>query len=82
MCYNNIVYTKDRKSATVTAKCRKHDSITTLEYNWNDQGFDTKDSFEIQKYYSNDKPVSLVVKAIDGDKNEFTITMDPTNFLW
>jgi hypothetical protein len=35
MCYNQIVYSKDKSSATVSAKCRQHDSITKLEYNWN-----------------------------------------------
>lgn len=26
--------------------------------------------------------LTLVVKAIDSDNNEYTITMDPTNFVW
>ena len=39
MCYTDIVYSADRKSANVTAKCRKHDSIVKMEYNWNNEGF-------------------------------------------
>jgi hypothetical protein len=26
--------------------------------------------------------VSLIVKAVDGDGKEFTITVDPTNLVW
>ena len=30
MCYNNIQYSGDRKSATVEAKCRTHSSVHNL----------------------------------------------------
>ena len=39
MCYNNVVYAKDKKSAKVTATCRMHESIVKMEYNFNNSGF-------------------------------------------
>ena len=30
MCFNKVVYSADKKSATINAKCRKHDSIAEL----------------------------------------------------
>ena len=80
MCFNQVVYAADKKSATITAKCRQHDSITELQYNWNGAGFVADETFEVDE--SVKEEVSLVVKAIDGDKKEFTITMEPTNLVW
>ena len=45
MCYNKVSYTADRKSATVEAKCRQHDSITKVQYNWNGSGFTDTNTF-------------------------------------
>jgi hypothetical protein len=39
VCYNNIVYSHDRLSATVEARCRQHSSIVDVKYNWNNEGF-------------------------------------------
>lgn len=80
MCYNQIVYAADRKSATVTAQCRKHDSITKLEYNWNGAGFVEDETFSVASDVTD--ALTLIVKATDGDGKEFTITMEPTNFVW
>jgi len=45
MCFNNVVYSSDKSSATVTATCRKQESITKMEYNWNGAGFTENDTF-------------------------------------
>lgn len=79
-CYNNIVYAKDRNSATVEARCRQHDSVTKLQYNWNGEGFQSSNTYHAGS--SLDKALSLVVKAIDSDGQEYTITLESPNFIW
>jgi hypothetical protein len=39
MCYNQAVYSPNRDSATLHAKCRKHDSIVKMEYQWGSGDF-------------------------------------------
>ena len=80
MCYNNITYSEDRQRATVEAVCRQHSSVTKLEYNWNNQGYT-----DMNTYMASGEDVDavpLTVKATDGDANEYTITMEPVNFIW
>ncbi len=38
MCYNHIKYDESRSSATVTARCRTHNSVQSVSYNWNGEG--------------------------------------------
>ncbi len=39
MCYNHILYDNAvRASGMVTARCRTHSSITSIQYNWNGEG--------------------------------------------
>jgi hypothetical protein len=51
MCFNKVTYSSDRQSATVTAQCRQHDSITQLQYNWNGQGFQSSNTFKADKSF-------------------------------
>lgn len=74
MCFNDIVYSADRKSANVSAKCRQHDSIVKLEYNFNNEGFQSNATYAVNSSFSD--ALSLVVKATDGDGKEFTITQE------
>lgn len=80
MCYNKVVYGKDKKSATSNAVCRKHDSITKLEFNWANKGFVSAASFQTDSSFAD--ALTLQVKATDGDSKEWVITVDPTNFIW
>jgi hypothetical protein len=80
MCYMDIVYSTDRKSANVTAKCRKHDSIVKMEYNWNNEGLQSSDTYAATGSLTD--ALSLVVKATDGDGKEFSITMEAVHLLW
>lgn len=80
MCYNDIVYSADRSSANVEAKCRKHDSITKMEYNFNNEGFQSNSTYAVGGDFSD--ALSLVVKATDGDGNDYTITQEAQNFVW
>ena len=80
MCYNDVKYAADRKSATVTAACRKHDSITKMEYNWNNSGFSSDASHKVDS--SHKETVTLTVKATDKDGKAYTITVEPSNFVW
>jgi hypothetical protein len=79
-CYYNIVYAQDRNSATVEARCRQHDSVAELQYNWNGEGFQSSNTYHAGS--SLKKALSLVVKAIDSDGQEYTITLESPNFLW
>ena len=80
MCYNNVVYARDRKSAKVKATCRKHESITKVEYNFNGQGFITNDTFDATSSLSQE--LTLTVKATDNKGKDYTITVEPSNFIW
>jgi hypothetical protein len=80
MCYNKVVYGSDKKSATVEAKCRKHDSITKIEYNWNNEGFQSEATYNATTSLTDE--LTLIVKVTDGNSKEFTITAEPTNFVW
>jgi len=80
MCYNHIQYTDaSRQSATVTARCRQHNSVTSLEYNWNGEGFQGDDTYTIDSSFAD--ALSLTVKANDGT-TDYTITLEPVNFMW
>lgn len=46
MCYSAILYSGDRNSATVDVRCRQHSSIQTVEYNFNNQGFQSNNEFK------------------------------------
>lgn len=81
MCYNNIQYTNDRKSATVEARCRKHSSVQNLSYNWNNEGYTSSSTFSAGSNIGTNA-LSLIVKATDNDGEEYTITMEPLNFIW
>ena len=39
MCYNQIKYDADRSGATVTARCRTHSNISSVQYKWGDSEF-------------------------------------------
>ena len=71
MCYMHVGYAADRESATVTAKCRQHDSVTKVEYNYADQCFTDSDTFEVSSKTFTDKEgdLTLTVRATD-DKGE------------
>lgn len=81
MCYNHIQYTSDRSSATVEARCRQHSSVKNLSYNWNNEGFVSSSTYSAGNALGANA-LSLVVKATDNDGVEYTITMEPLNFIW
>jgi hypothetical protein len=74
------VYSPNRDSATLHAKCRKHDSIVKMEYQWGSGDFTESDSFKADTSLGD--AVTLTVKATDGDGKEWKITMEPYNFVW
>jgi alpha-amylase len=80
MCYNKVTYAPDRRSATVEATCRKHDSIRNVQYNWNGTGFSSSSTFQAGSTFNGD--LTLEVKATDGDGKDFEITVEKTNFIW
>jgi len=81
MCYNNYTYSSDRQSAAVEAVCRKHNSVTEVQYNWNSEGFQSESTYQAGSGLGDDA-LALTVKAIDGDGKEFTVTMEAINFIW
>ena len=80
MCYNHIKYDDESKtSATVTARCRQHSSITDLSFDWNNEGFSGKDTYSVDSSF--DSSLTLQVKANDGS-TDYTITLEPVDFIW
>ena len=69
MCYNQAVYTPDRKSAELHAKCRQHDSIVKMQYKWGDADFSDSASFKADSSLTD--ALSLTVKATDGDGKDW-----------
>ena len=63
----------------MTARCRKHSSITELTYNWNGEDFAAADSYSVDS--GMDSPLTLQVKANDGT-TDYTITLEPVSFIW
>jgi alpha-amylase len=80
MCYNQAIYTPNRESATLKANCRQHDSIVKMEYKWGDNEFSDESEFDADTALED--ALTLTVKATDGDGKEWTITMEPYNFVW
>jgi len=80
MCYTTVAYTGDHSKATVSAKCRVHDSITKTEYNWNNEGYFPDSTYSADTGMTDD--LTLTIKVTDKDGKEFTITAEPTNFVW
>ena len=80
MCYNNITYDSSRTSATVEAVCRQHSSVYKLEYNWNAEGFLCENTYDVDSSFAG--KLSLIVRATDSDGTEYTITMEPLNFIF
>ena len=80
MCFNNIVYSADRSSATVEAKCRQASDVTSLSYAWNGADYSDKASFSADSSLA-DKELTLSVKADTGDQS-YEITVQPVNFIW
>jgi len=68
-------------SAQVEARCRQHDSVVDVQYNWNNEGFTSSSTFDASTEQG-ESALSLQVKAIDGDSQEYTITLESLNFLW
>jgi len=63
----------------VTARCRSHKSITSVEYNWNGEGYQSEATYAVDSSFA-DK-LTLQVKANDGS-NDFVITLEPANFIF
>lgn len=61
-------------------KCRTHDSIKDVAFNFNDEGYVPTSSYSVTSDF--DEDLSISVKATDSDGNEFTITMESLNFFW
>lgn len=71
VCYNNIIYSSDRRSAEVEARCRQHSSIAKVEYNWAGKGFTGSSTHSLDSSFKD--ALTVVVKATDKDGNEFTV---------
>ena len=67
--------------ATVTARCRKHSSITSLQYNWNGQGYGDSNVYSVRATSDIKESLTLTVKANDGT-NDYTVSFEPVNFTW
>jgi len=81
MCYNNIQYSTDRTSATVEARCRIHNFIQKVYYNWNNEGFVSSNTYHAGSGLGTNA-LSLEVKATDNDGVDYMITMEPLHFIW
>ena len=79
MCYNHIKYNESKTSATVTAKCRSHNSVSSVSYNWNGEGMQESESYEVDSSFAD--ALSLEVTADDGS-NTYSINLEPVNFVW
>lgn len=51
-----------------------------MEYNFNNSGFTEESTFKADPSIT--EALTLTVKATDGDGKEFTITVEPSNFVW
>jgi len=72
MCYPAILYSSDRKSATVDVRCRAHSSITNIEYNFGGLGFQSDNEFLVDSSdLSGEDPLSIVVHATDNSGKVF-----------
>lgn len=80
MCFNQITYAEDRASATVEARCRTHSSVTSVQYNWNGEGFGDSSTYQVGSDF--EYVLTSEVKAIDGDGNEYFIAPEALNFIW
>jgi alpha-amylase len=80
MCYSNIEYSANRQSATVEMRCRQHHSITKVQYDFNNQGWQDSKTHKVDSSFSSHLPIK--VKAIDNAGKDWTITMEPLNFVW
>lgn len=80
MCYNHIQYDSDRTSATVTARCRQHSSIKSIQFNWNGEGMQDSNTYKADGSLG-DAPLTLEVSVNDGS-DTFTITPEAVNFIW
>ena len=80
MCFNKVTYSDDKQSATVEAKCRQHDSVKELQYNFNGEGFQSDATYKADSSFLED--LTLVVKAVGSNGKEHSITVEPTNFVW
>lgn len=69
MCYNQVVYQSGKQSATINAHCRQHDSIKTIQYNWNNEGFVSSSSYNVDS--TQKEAISLIVKVTDSDGKDF-----------
>ena len=69
MCYNQAVYTPNRQSATLHAKCRKHDSIVKMQYKWGEAEFSEESSHKAESSLS--EALTLIVKATDGEGKDW-----------
>ena len=79
MCYNHLQYDESRTSATVTARCRQHSSIVDIQYNWNGEGYQSSDSYDVDSSFAD--TLTLDVKVNDGT-TDYSITLEPLNFIW
>jgi len=79
MCYNHIQYDAGRTSATVTARCRQHDSVQSLQYNWNGEGLQDSAEYKVDSSFGD--ALSLEVAANDGSQT-YTISLEAVNFIW
>ena len=70
MCYSAIKYAGDRSSATVELRCRTHASIQKVQYNFNNQGWQDSNTFQVDKSFSGAN-LPILVKGIDGNGKEW-----------
>ena len=57
-----------------------HESIVKMEYNYNKSGFKNSADFDATSALT--EALTLVVKGTDKDGKEWTITNEPSNFVW
>jgi len=59
MCYNNINYGSDLKSATLEVRCRKDNSVSSLEYKFNDGEYQSNNQIKVDSSMMDDMKVSI-----------------------
>lgn len=69
MCYMQVGYSEDRTFANVKAKCRQHESVSKVEYNWAGKGFTGEDSFAVsaENFGASEGDLTLTVRATDNE---------------
>ena len=74
-CYSNVIYASGKQSAIVDVRCRKHDSVDKLVFDFG-QGFGEENVLEV------DTRMTEVVKIVVSDGGKRVIHLEDVDFVW